>query len=66
MSRSDRVHGCKRLIIFDLDGVITSEEAYWDCGGLTLHELLYSPCYWGLSAETSPIEPSPPLLIPVG
>jgi phosphoglycolate phosphatase-like HAD superfamily hydrolase len=36
------------LIIFDLDGVITSEEAYWDAAGLTLHELLYSPSYWGL------------------
>jgi phosphoglycolate phosphatase-like HAD superfamily hydrolase len=38
----------KDLIIFDLDGVITSEEAYWDAAGLTLHELLYSPRYWGL------------------
>jgi phosphoglycolate phosphatase-like HAD superfamily hydrolase len=38
----------KNLIIFDLDGVITSEEAYWDCAGLTLHELLYSPQYWNL------------------
>lgn len=36
------------LVIFDLDGVITSEEAYWDAAGLTLHELLYSPRYWGL------------------
>ncbi|HEX7737086.1 MAG TPA: HAD hydrolase-like protein [Ktedonobacteraceae bacterium] len=36
----------KNLIIFDLDGVITSEESYWDCAGLTLHELLYSPRYW--------------------
>src|ERR1700694_4074341 len=36
------------LIIFDLDGVITSEEAYWDAAGLTLHEMLYSPRYWGL------------------
>jgi phosphoglycolate phosphatase-like HAD superfamily hydrolase len=43
----------KHLIILDLDGVITSEEAYWDCGGLTLHELLYSPYYWGLSADAS-------------
>ena len=34
------------LIVFDLDGVITSEEAYWDAAGLTLHELLYSPRYW--------------------
>lgn len=32
--------------MFDLDGVITSEEAYWDAAGLTLHELLYSPRYW--------------------
>ena len=37
------------LLIFDLDGVITSEEAYWDAAGLTLHELLYSPRYWGLN-----------------
>ncbi len=36
------------LIIFDLDGVITSEEAYWDAAGLTLHELLYSSRYWDL------------------
>jgi phosphoglycolate phosphatase-like HAD superfamily hydrolase len=39
----------KNLIIFDLDGVITSEESYWDCAGLTLHELLYSPRYWDLT-----------------
>ncbi len=39
------------LIIFDLDGVITSEEAYWDAAGLTLHELLYSPHYWNLIGE---------------
>ncbi|HEY0755588.1 MAG TPA: HAD hydrolase-like protein [Ktedonobacteraceae bacterium] len=39
----------KNLIIFDLDGVITSEEAYWDCAGLILHELLYSPRYWHVS-----------------
>ncbi len=39
------------LLIFDLDGVITSEEAYWDAAGLTLHELLYSPRYWGLSGR---------------
>ena len=36
------------LIIFDLDGVITSEEAYWDAAGMTLHELLYSPRYWNI------------------
>jgi len=41
------------LIIFDLDGVITSEEAYWDAAGLTLHELLYSPRYWNISGATN-------------
>jgi len=39
------------LIIFDLDGVITSEEAYWDAAGLTLHELLYSPRYWDIEGN---------------
>lgn len=43
----------KNLIIFDLDGVITSEESYWDCAGLTLHELLYSPRYWHVSNNPS-------------
>ena len=42
------------LLIFDLDGVITSEEAYWDAAGLTLHELLYSPRYWGLYPHENP------------
>ena len=41
------------LIIFDLDGVITSEEAYWDTAGLVLHELLYSPQYWNVAHATS-------------
>jgi phosphoglycolate phosphatase-like HAD superfamily hydrolase len=38
------------LIVFDLDGVITSEEAYWDAAGLTLHELVHSPQYWNIGA----------------
>lgn len=45
------------LIIFDLDGVITSEESYWDCAGLTLHELLYSPRYCGLNGPVEPYQP---------
>ncbi|MGH2482100.1 MAG: hypothetical protein ACRDHW_20815, partial [Ktedonobacteraceae bacterium] len=45
------------LIIFDLDGVVTSEEAYWDCAGLTLHELLTSPRYWNLAHDT-PYQPA--------
>ena len=46
------------LLIFDLDGVITSEEAYWDTAGLTLHELLYSPRYWNVAAATEPYRPA--------
>jgi phosphoglycolate phosphatase-like HAD superfamily hydrolase len=44
------------LLIFDLDGVITSEEAYWDAAGLTLHELLYSARYWGLYRQENQSE----------
>jgi phosphoglycolate phosphatase-like HAD superfamily hydrolase len=45
------------VIIFDLDGVITSEEAYWDTVGLTLHELLYSPRYWNSAHSTGAYRP---------
>lgn len=34
-------------IIFDMDGVITSEENYWDIASLTVYELLYSSRYYG-------------------
>jgi len=40
------------LVIFDLDGVITGEDAYWDTAGLVLHELLYSPRYWNIKAAS--------------
>ena len=40
------------LVIFDLDGVITSEDCYWDAAGLTLHELCYSPRYWNIDGKT--------------
>jgi len=40
------------IIVFDLDGVITSEEAYWDTAGLVVHELLYSPRYWNVGAAS--------------
>src|SRR5437762_11344030 len=60
LSFCSRVHQCTRspgvlkevpvnnVIVFDLDGVITSEEAYWVTAGLVLHELLFSPRYFGL------------------
>ncbi len=44
-------------IIFDLDGVITSEEAYWDTAGLVVHELLYSPRYWNILHSALPYRP---------
>ena len=37
------------VVVFDLDGVITSEEAYWMTAGLVLHEMVYSPRYWNLA-----------------
>jgi len=37
-----------RKIIFDMDGVITSEERYWDAAALTAWELLFSVNYLGL------------------
>jgi phosphoglycolate phosphatase-like HAD superfamily hydrolase len=40
------------VVIFDLDGVITSEGAYWDTAGLVLHELLYSPQYWNIAGSS--------------
>jgi len=45
------------VVIFDLDGVITSEKAYWVTAGLVLHELLYSPRYWNISGTTTPYHP---------
>ncbi len=46
------------IIVFDLDGVITSEEAYWDTAGLVVHELLHSPRYWniGNASVYSPVQ----------
>ena len=34
-------------IIFDLDGVITSEQSYWDAAALMTYELIYSRDYYG-------------------
>lgn len=46
-----------KIIIFDLDGVITSEEAYWTTGGLVIHEALYSPRYWNISKSQQEYQP---------
>ena len=35
-------------IVFDMDGVITSEYDYWEAAALTVYELLYSHKYYGV------------------
>ncbi len=37
------------LLLFDMDGVITSEHSYWDVAGLTVRELIESSAYLGLN-----------------
>lgn len=38
-------------VIFDIDGVLLSEERYFDVSALTVWEILYSPAYMGLPGE---------------
>ncbi|MBI4595352.1 MAG: HAD family hydrolase [Candidatus Tectomicrobia bacterium] len=38
-----------KIIIFDLDGVITSEEIYWDCARLTLLQIMEDHSFFGLA-----------------
>lgn len=39
------------MILFDVDGVILSEERYFDASALTVWELIHSPNYLGLDSE---------------
>ncbi|HET7577896.1 MAG TPA: HAD family hydrolase [Bacillales bacterium] len=39
------------MILFDVDGVILSEERYFDASALTVWELIHSPNYLGLNPE---------------
>ncbi|WP_043930516.1 HAD family hydrolase [Bacillus sp. EB01] len=41
-----------KTILFDVDGVLLSEEHYFDASALTVWELLYSENYLGLAPET--------------
>ncbi|QQE72815.1 HAD family hydrolase [Brevibacillus composti] len=41
-----------KTILFDVDGVMLSEERYFDASALTVWEMLHSPQYLGLSSET--------------
>ncbi len=40
--------GRRGKIIFDMDGVITGENCYWEAAALVVWELLYAPAYLGL------------------
>lgn len=40
-----------KTILFDVDGVMLSEERYFDASALTVWELLYSPQYLGLKSD---------------
>ena len=43
--------GKMKKVIFDVDGVLLSEERYFDIAALTVWEILYSPKYMGMPAE---------------
>ncbi len=45
------------IFLFDCDGVITSEEGYFDAAGLTIREILESPLYLGLSPQDYSVVP---------
>lgn len=51
-------HILSNVVVFDLDGVITSEETYWVTAGLVLHELLYSPRFWNINRAETYIPPA--------
>ncbi len=46
-----------RMILFDVDGVILSEERYFDASALTVWEMLHSPKYLALSGDTFTPQP---------
>lgn len=52
------VGGYMKKVIFDVDGVLLSEERYYDVSGLTVWEMLYSKDYMGLPSERNDFDPS--------
>ena len=40
-----------KTVLFDVDGVLLSEERYFDASALTVWEILYSDNYLGLDSE---------------
>lgn len=47
-----------KTILFDVDGVILSEERYFDASALTVWEMIHSDAYLGLAGDA--FEPAPP------
>jgi phosphoglycolate phosphatase-like HAD superfamily hydrolase len=49
------------ILLFDIDGVMLSEERYFDASALTVHELLFGPRWLHLKASPLPdFAPDPP------
>ena len=46
-----------KFLVFDLDGVITSEQKYWNTARLTVWELITQPEYLGLTDYFGPTQP---------
>ncbi len=40
------------IILFDMDGVMTSEQAYWRCAALVVYEMLFSNKHYGTENTT--------------
>lgn len=40
-------------VLFDLDGVLTSEEMYWNCAALAVYEMYFGKQYYGSQALTA-------------
>lgn len=47
-----------KMILFDVDGVLLSEERYFDASALTVWEMLFSPKYLGLPGDQFESAPS--------
>lgn len=53
LNQADRI----QFLIFDLDGVITSEQKYWNTARLNVWELITKPDYLGLTDYFGPTHP---------
>ncbi len=51
-----------KTILFDVDGVILSEERYFDASALTVWEMLHSDAYLGLGGDTFDPTPEEPVI----